>query len=182
MERRTFLASSGLLAAGSAAAVGTGAFTSVTANRSVNVSVANEDQAYLAISPTTDDNGTFANDDSSNSNRIEVDINDAGGVQDPGDGVGLDSVYTFDKVFKIENQGTQPITVSINQLSGSDFNPSESELTVQFYPGTSSGTPLHNNSITLGTGSSRKIGLKVDVDDPSIDDFDADATVSANST
>lgn len=186
MNRRQLLAGLGAAAAGGGAALGTGAFTSVEADRSVNVSVADEDQAYLAIDKAQTqggndtENATFVS--QNKKNEISIDINDANGVEDPGQGVGLDSVYEFDKVFTIENQGTQEIEVSIEKLAGSDFNPNTSELTVEFYPGTTPGNPLHNNAYTLGTGVSVDIGLKVDTDDPSINDFSADATVSADAT
>lgn len=180
MKRRSFLVGVGSLAAGSAAAVGTGAFTSASAERSVSVSVANEDEAYLALSPTQGENATFVNQDSSANNEISIDINDASGTDEDGDGVGLDSTYEFDNVFQVENQGTQEVEITISELSGTDFDPDASGLTVQFYPGSNSGSPLHSSPVTVGTGSSQTIGLKVETEEPNIDDFDADATVSAN--
>jgi hypothetical protein len=181
MKRRQLLAGLGATVAGGTA-LGTGAFTTAQADRSVSVSVANEDQAYLSLSPTQGENATFVTQDSSANNEIAIDINDATGTQDDGDGVGLDSTYEFDNVFQIENQGTQEITVSIGELSDSDFDPDATGLTLQFYPGTSSGSPLHNSPITLGTGASQTIGLKIETEEPSIDDFSADATVSADAT
>lgn len=183
MKRRSFIIGTGSLAASSAAAVGTGAFTSATADRSVSVNVANEDQAYLALTPTGDPNATFVNQDNSTNNQIGIDINDATGTQDDGDGVGLDSEYEFDNVFEVANQGTQDVEVSIGTLEDTDFDPDASGLTVEFYEGTSSGTSLDPNNgsaVTVSTGNSVNIGLKITTDEPAVDDFDADATVSAN--
>lgn len=185
MKRRQLLAGLGTAIAGGSLALGTGAFTSVEATRSVNVSVANEDTAYLAISPTDDENATFVTQDSSANNELAVDINDATGTQDDGDGVGLDSVYEFDSVFQVQNQGTQEVDVSIGTLSDDDFDPSASGLTVAFYDGEDASTsldPSTGSPVILGTGESADIGLKVETAEPDLKDFDADATVSADST
>lgn len=186
MKRRQLLAGLGAAAAGSAA-IGTGAFTSATANRSVSVSVADENKAYLALSPAGDDdeNSTFVSQDNTANNELSVDINDATGTQDNGDGVGLDSVYTFDSVFQVENQGTQEVDVSIGTLEDEDFDPDASGLTVEFYDGTDSSTSLDSSTgtpVTLGTGTSVDIGMKIETDEPNLDDFDADATVSSTAT
>lgn len=177
------MAGLGTAVAGSSLALGTGAFTSVEANRSVNVSVANEDQAYLALSPTTSENATFVSQDNSANNELSIDINDAAGTEDDGEGVGLNSVYEFDSVFQIQNQGTQEVEVSIDTLSDGDFDPSASGLTVKFYDGTDASTSLdpdNGSSVTLSTGTTAEIGLKVETGEPDIEDFDADATVSAD--
>jgi hypothetical protein len=183
MQRRELLAGLGALAAGGAAAVGTGAFTRTTAARSVSVNVADEDEAYLALDEldgTTYQNATFAS--QKTANLIALDFNDEFGTDDGSDGVGLDSVYEFDNVFQIENQGTQSVDVEITSLSGGDFSPAASGLTVEFYPGSQAGSPLDGNPVTLTTGESRQIGLKIETVDPDINDFSAEATVSANST
>lgn len=184
MNRRQLLAGLGAAAAGGGAALGTGAFTSVEADRSVNVSVADEDQAYLALdklSAASYPNATFVSQNASTG--ISIDINDATGTEDDGDGVGLDSVYEFDNLFQVKNQGTQDVDLSITTLSDSDFDPDASGLSVEFYDGTDSSTSLDpdtGSSVTISTGNSVNIGLKITTDEPSVDDFDADATVSAD--
>lgn len=181
MKRRTFVTCVGSLAAGSAAVVGTGAFTTATANRSVSVNVADEDEAYLALDEVDGpgyENATFAHQNTSE--QISIDINDAYGTVDDGNGVGLDSKYEFDNVFQIENQGTQDVELSIPELSDGDFDPTASGLTVQFYPRTTPSNPLHSTPAVLSTGSSLRIGLKVETNDLDIHDFSADATVSAD--
>lgn len=183
MKRRRLLAGLGTLAAGSAAAVGTGAFTSAEASRTVNVNVASEDEAYLALSPTGGENATFVSQDSSTNNELSIDINDANGVAAGADGVGLDSVYEFDNLFQVENQGTQEVEFEIGTLDdSSDFTPSTSGLTAEFYPGTDSDSPLDSNPVTLGTGDAQTIGLKLDIEEPDVDDFNAEATVNADAT
>jgi methylaspartate ammonia-lyase len=49
-----------MAAAGTSAAVGTGAFTSVSATRGVNVHVAEDADALLAIEPSPGPNGEYA--------------------------------------------------------------------------------------------------------------------------
>ncbi len=181
MNRRRLLAGLGAVAT-SGVALGTGAFTSAEADRSVGVTVADDDQAYLALSPTQAANATFVNQDSGANNELSIDINDATGTADNGDGVGPNSVYEFDEVFRIENQGTQEIEVSISELVDDDFDPTASGLTVQFYPGTDADSPLHDEPITLGTGTAQVIGLRIETGEPTVENFNADATVRAEAT
>lgn len=181
MQRRKLLAGLGTLAVGGAAATGTGAFTSAEADRTVSVNVADEDEAYLALDQLdggTYENATFAN-QGTTVNEISIDINDATGVDGGGSGVGLDSIYEFDNVFQVENQGTQEVEFDIETLVDPD---GASGLTVSFYPGTSSNSPLDSNPVTLGIGGSQRIGVKVETEDPSTGDFTADATVNADAT
>ena len=182
MKRRQLLAGLGALAAGGTAAVGTGAFTSVEASRTVTVTVEDDAAAYLSLASFKageSENYGFVTQQGAG---IAIDINDVSGVQDPANGVGLDSVYEFDKLFEVENQGTQEIQFEIETLEDDDFTPSTSGLTVEFYPGSDASSPLDSNPITLGTGEAQNIGLRVETQDHDIGNFSADATVSANST
>lgn len=179
MQRRKLLTGLGMLAAGGAATVGTGAFTSAEASRSVTVTVEGDADAYLSLdASTSSENSGFT---TQSVDGIGIDINDVTGVTDPADGVGLDSVYELDKLFQVENQGTQEIEFEIETLSGDDFGVGEDELTVEFYTGSDADDPL-GDPVTLGTGDSEDIGVKVDINDPGIDDFSAEATVSADAT
>jgi len=51
MERRKFVIGLGSLVAGGAAATGTGAFTAATMSRDANITVANDNDAYLRLAP-----------------------------------------------------------------------------------------------------------------------------------
>lgn len=179
MQRRDLLAGLGALAAGGAAAVGTGAFTSTEASRSVNVTVGEDADAYLSLDSFGDDGSENYGFVSQQGAGISIDINDVSGVHGPANGVGLDSVYEFDKLFKVENQGTQEIEFEIGTLSDDDFASSVTGLTVEFYPGSDASSPLDSTPITLGTGESQNIGIRVDTGGQKLDDFSADATVSA---
>jgi hypothetical protein len=113
MERRKFVVGLGALASGSAAAVGTGAFTSVEANRTVNVNVADDTNAYVGLRATSDPNGQFASGSGSDEMIVDFDDSDNGGS-----GVNPDAETVFEEVFQIENQGTQNVEVDLSS-SGS---------------------------------------------------------------
>ena len=182
MQRRELLTGLGMLAAGGAAAVGTGAFTSAEASRSVNVTVEEDADAYLSLDSFDAGESKNYGFVSQQGAGISIDINDVSGVHDPANGVGLDSVYELDNLFQVENQGTQEIEFEIETLSDGDFTPSVTGLTVEFYPGSDASSPLDSTPITLGAGNSQNIGIRVDTDDPDLNDFSADATVSADAT
>ncbi|QWC18721.1 hypothetical protein [Halorubrum sp. 2020YC2] len=192
MNRRQLLAGLGAAAAGGGAALGTGAFTSVEADRSVNVSVADEDQAYLAISPASSANSNFAFQDTSSGgkNQLSLDFNAVNGVT--GQGVGNSSDYSFDGVFVVENQGTQDLDIYIEQLSAGDFedgpgtgNSPNGTLDVEFYPGSSSDSPLtasdaaSSNSVSVSLGSSQLIGVNIDIGNVDVKSWEADVTIEA---
>ena len=112
MKRRNFIAGLGALSAGSAAAVGTGAFSSVEADRDINVEIAGDAEAYLAF----ESSGEYATVD--NDGVLELDFGD---LDDLGDGVGEDSTYFFgspqtedekDRVFEVRNQGTGEVELT----------------------------------------------------------------------
>ncbi|UWG46457.1 DUF1102 family protein [Halanaeroarchaeum sp. HSR-CO] len=105
MQRRKFLATVGSLAAGSAAAIGTGAFTTASADRSVTVEVENDLNSKIALVPGGH-SGIEINDDG----ELEIDL------MAPGDnGVNINSTYTWgdpddpaaDHAFKIVNNDGQ---------------------------------------------------------------------------
>ena len=105
MERRKFVVGLGSLAAGGAAAMGTGAFASVEATRSVNVKVAGDEKAYLGLiekSPYAQNNGK----------QLALNFDDNGYE---GKGVNADAVTTFDGVFQMENKGPNDLDITIDK-------------------------------------------------------------------
>lgn len=132
MERRKFLIGAGSLAAGSAAAMGTGAFTSVEANRTVNVKVAGDANAYLGLSKTTDNSNSDYAEITTNGelqvNLDDIDESDASdsainGSGEGGAGVNSNAITVARHVFKVKNNGNEAVEVD---LSGSgDVNGGE---------------------------------------------------------
>ena len=116
MERRKFVIGLGALTTGTAAAVGSGAFTSVTADRDVEVAVAEDADAFLSLSPSDGANGAFA-EQTGDEETIEFSI--AGGEEDPtgfddapdGEGLNPNATTVIAEIFDIENQGTQEVGV-----------------------------------------------------------------------
>jgi hypothetical protein len=121
MERRKFVVGLGSLAAGSAAAVGTGAFTSVTADRGIDVSVSADNGALLGLGPVPGNsnhpNAAYLSQDGSSS-EIAIDV----------ENVNTDAETWIDSLFQITNNGTQDIWVWFT-LTGNGF-----KTQVYFYP------------------------------------------------
>jgi len=103
MQRRDFVVGMGALASGSAAVLGSGAFSSVTAERSVSVQVRSDSNAYLGISGypdyTEETNGT-----------LEINFDGNGQAS----GINGNATTEFTDVLQITNQGTDDALVWIN--------------------------------------------------------------------
>ena len=111
MERRKFIIGAGALATGSAAAMGTGAFSSAEASRTVDVDTAGDANAFLQIDALSSDNADRFVDMSGTgreSNVLTLTIDD---TAEGGSGVNEQAEMFFDDLFKISNQGTNSIWV-----------------------------------------------------------------------
>jgi hypothetical protein len=119
MRRRNLIVGVGALTVGGAAAFGTEAFTSVEATRTVDVDVAKDANAYLALSPADSNNADnyvdTGSESSSNTNTIEIEFSDSDDTA--GSGVNDEAVTKFDDLFKILNQGSQAANVYITDSS-----------------------------------------------------------------
>ena len=133
MKRRTLLGSAAMTLGG-ASVIGTGAFTSVEAERSISVDVVGDKSAFLQLLPTCksdgdrdgeNNEGGDTNGDSSlrssdfvytkEDGTIAIDltesIDDNGSRKIDGAGITEDSLWRFPNAFKIANQGTQAVAV-----------------------------------------------------------------------
>ena len=186
MNRRKLIVSLGAMAAGTSAAAGTGAFTSVSADRSVNISVADDAYAFLRLNErgggerSEIDGGTL---------EFNIPGDDegeypSGSPTDP-EGLGTDSVYRFggdaahDEVglFAVRNQGTQPVEVYSTQEvtqgvpSVTMYNVNTGDLLTESSP-----------SPQLGVGSGPLVcGLEIDTHNVPIRDevYDIDLIINA---
>ena len=156
MQRRKFVIGMGALASGGAAAIGTGAFTSVSANRDIAVEVADDSSAYLRLEGTGGANSEYVTDDG-NGGTLSIDLSPSNATSAGGEGVNPNAVTEIDNLFDVENQGTQDVTVSIDK---SGDNPGA----VSFE--TDAGSL--EDGIDLGTGESATVGLVVDTTDDKI--------------
>ncbi len=151
MQRRKFLTAMGSLAAGGAAAMGTGAFNFANVERGVGVNIADDSSAFLALnatSPYADGTG----------DKLTIEFDGDSGVD--GSGINKDSDYSFTGVFSIKNQGSQSVGVWIKDNEGDD--------TVQWY-GTSTedasdfSTSIEGpgNAYALGTGETIYVNVTI---------------------
>jgi len=108
MQRRNLLIGMGSLAAGSAATLGTGAFTSVQAERDITISTTNDSGAYLGISPHSGPNGQYA---STSGGTVSLDFTSTGAASDTG--LNDNAKINIENVLNITNNGTQPVYVTV---------------------------------------------------------------------
>ena len=188
MERRKFVVGLGALASGSAAAMGTGAFTSVSADRSVDVNVEDDADAYLALTKATDSGGSnkpnavyFDN----SGDEHAVDFGDSG---NSGLGVNPNADTVAESVFQIENQGTQPVDVSLSAPDTGD------DLSVQ-PPGTISAPSsdginaalaqddddsTSDNAYQIGTGEVIEVDLAINSGGDTTTDLSGELRIAAD--
>lgn len=159
MNRRKFVVGVGALATGGAAAIGTGAFDSAEAERSVSAELADDADAYLALESTSSHSET----DSDGRLKI-IDVNGLSG--DGGHGVGGNSEYQFDGVFRVTNQGDETVHFYVEELDA--FTDGNDELEdVYVYEDGARDTPLDGDAgaLELGPGDAGSIGVYVETGD-----------------
>ncbi|MGQ3328880.1 hypothetical protein [Halorubrum sp. FL23] len=108
-NRRKFIAGLGALATGSAAAVGTGAFTSVQAERDLKVETAGDANALLGISPYDGPNGQYANVQADST--VDIDFTSNDNATDVG--LNKNANTNIENVLQITNNGTQDVRVNV---------------------------------------------------------------------
>lgn len=167
MNRRKFVIGIGSLAAGSAAVIGTGAFDSVEAERTVTAELADDADAYLALQSSSSHSEVGENG--------QVKIIDINGLSNDGGGVGVGgrSEYHFDGVFDVTNQGTDTVYFYVEGLDA--FVDGNDELAnVYVYENGARGAPLDGsaNALEIGTGVTKSIGVYVETDDVDTDGSD----------
>jgi len=115
MKRRNVITTLGAATAASLSVVGTGAFTSVSADRSTEITVANDTNALLRLSTVPDsDNADYVE-----TQNGQLTVNISGNNDDvPGDGVNADAITALNDLFLVENLGTQTVYVWILESGG----------------------------------------------------------------
>lgn len=172
MRRRRFLAGVGGLTTAGSVALGTGAFTSVEAERSVSVAVAKDYRAFLRMDTIGSEGIDGENTGRSfvNGSEIAFEIpGDEDGENSNAEGVGLDSVYEFHDLFSVSNQGTQPV-----ELYSSYDGDNLADLALVNDDGV-----LKDDPPILNVGDSIDVGLYIDTHGSSIDEFDETLTIVA---
>ncbi|WP_336136871.1 hypothetical protein [Natronomonas amylolytica] len=172
MKRRRFLAGAGALAGASGLTIGSGAFTSVSAERSVSIAVTDDYGAFLRLKPLTDagiDSDPTGR-SSTPGDKVRFDIPGVyGGENQEAEGVAPDSVYEFHDLLRIKNQGTQEVTVQSEYHGGA-----LEELALVTDEGRLSEDPP-----SLQVGDSIDVGLYIDTHGSDTGDYDETLTIVA---
>lgn len=188
MKRRTLIAAFGGLTASSVFAVGSGAFTSVEAARTVTVKTADDNDALLALSELGEGSGRIGG--RSNKGGDTVSFSFPGvdrRLSDPELGLGVDSVYEFTQdsgesdtaaptqgLARITNQGTQPAEVySTHEV--------DHGIEVELFDATDPDrTALRQAPAELTVGDHVDIGVRIRTLDADVGEFQETLTLVAD--
>lgn len=176
MDRRKFLIGMGSLTVGGAAVVGSGAFTSVQANRPIEVSVAEDASAYLNINPASSPNGAYAE---ITGDTIEINLNDDADVD--GSGLNAEADTTIEDIVAVTNEGTQGVGLSVDVAFDSSIgNNSEFSVLANGSPGDGGGlsSDLEEEWVDLDVGETVYLGAEITT--TSVADLEGDVTIKAD--
>lgn len=189
MKRRTAILGLGTFVATAGAAMGTGAFTSVEADREFDVDVRNDDAAYLALRPV-DADGDVVDDltegdtdrvpETSEQNRpFSLLDEETGRIDIAVTALNANAVTEIPNVFQIDNQGRNPVDVytDVSYEGDGAGNPEVVEVS------TANGDALDDeaNPVTLGDGNSLVVDFTFDTSGIGPDDEIAD-TITIHGT
>lgn len=177
MRRRKFLLGTAAVSVGGGALLGSGAFTSVESQRTVNAEVVQDPDAYLGMDKCTDDTGSetpnssFASLDEDGHLQVLLSPdNPTVGSSPLGDGLNSDSDSRFDRVFQLCNQGKEDTCVYIEddpawpEVDAGEDVPGEAvgERRVDFYLEDNRNASVvgEDNAIALPLGECRCIGVR----------------------
>ena len=160
MERRKFVIGLGSLAAGGAAATGTGAFSSVTADRDLEVDLETDENAYLRLTPGQE-NGEYVQTTGGTSPNGVLMIEMNGQSAQPGSGINAKAVSTFDDLFRIQNQADDKKEVWIT-ADYSDLPTGMSASDISFYDSSNGNIEGPNNTVELTVGQALHVGIEFD--------------------
>lgn len=145
----------------------TGAFTTVSAERTAEVSVAGDGAALLQLSPTDGPNGQYAGYDG---NVFQIDFSAVGDVND-------EAETDVQEVFTITNQGTQNVTITIADSDTDGGTTTDGIDAVTFYSLADHGAEAANGDLEDGTfelGTGETVNVSVYVDTVGFNEDDGD--------
>jgi hypothetical protein len=146
----------GIAGGGTAFVTGSGAFTTVEADRDVSVAVAGDANAFLALRG----NGENSEYVTTTDGQLGLDLTSNNATGAGGQGVNANAITVLEDVIKVQNQGTQKVEVEATPLSFIETS-GGSTLTLLLVPNT--GFP----SVTIGTGQTETYSVIVDDSTPS---------------
>jgi hypothetical protein len=127
MQRRKFMVGLGSLAAGGAAAMGTGAFAVTRVNRDITVSTTADDSAYLGLVPDSE----YA---TLSGSKLALNFNE----------LNKDADTSFRNVFYIKNNGTNSIRVQLTDGTNAIDFANDSPMMVSYSDTRDDGTAYSN--------------------------------------
>ena len=165
-----------------------GAFTTVTAERTAEVNAAGDANALLGIQPSDTPNGEVYADNGSSGDapegEVEISLNgDFGDNTDVGSGVNNDATTEINRVINITHQGGQDEEIYV-QIERSGTNSG----IVSFYEGTTDDTNItsgSDNAMDLNPGESAFVSIKVNTSETSVGESEEiidDITIVAESS
>ena len=128
--------------------VSTGAFTSITAERTAEIYVADDATALLTLAPAAGANGAYA--DYNDAGALYLNFEDVAAA-----GVNVDAWTDIDNIFTITNNGTQTVYVSL-EWNGSNAG------NVMFDYSTTTTMASMKGSIELDVGETAIISMWID--------------------
>jgi hypothetical protein len=157
MKRRKLLLGIGTVA-GTSGVVGSGAFTSVEADRTAAVAVAGDQDAFLELEPCDSPNGEYVQ---MSGGLLTLDLSDDNPTTGGGTGVNPNATTVFDDVFEVRNSGTQPVGVWLDLNATPKTTPDGPAI--EFYLHDDQGTPVEgqSNARCLSVGESICVGFVV---------------------
>lgn len=183
MKRRQFVLGLGAVTASGATLLGSGAFTSVSADRTISVETAQDSEAFLELNALGEPERSLAGDtvEFEFPSLAEQEVDDVN-PQNP-QGLGRDSVYRFasdvdgsNGLLKITNNGTQSVDVFAEQQQTSGNVPEVDIFDVETGDLLTSGSPG-----TLDVGKEElKIGFRIDTTGVDTREHDIDLTIVAD--
>ena len=108
-NRRSVLIGLGGLVAGGGALIGTGAFDTVEAERTVSVETSGDASALLGLAPADGNYGTGVVQTDTGDDTGLIQINIDGNSNGGGNGLNQDAITSFNNLVTVTNQGTQDV-------------------------------------------------------------------------
>jgi hypothetical protein len=187
----------GGLVAGGGALIGTGAFTTVEAERTVNISTAGDGSAFLGLEPARA-GGNFV--DNSTDNTIAINLDGTDSNNGNASGLNENARTRFERLVDITNNGTQDITTiefEIAETALGDDASKDHEEAFKIATGEDTLNPKDGSPVDLFDDSSDvngpltpgnvvTFGVEIDLLDPDISAIDSNAefdlTIRAETT
>ena len=182
-NRRNVLIGLGGLVAAGGAALGTGAFTTVTAERTVTVQTTGDANAFLSIQGADRPNNSSSTPSNSTENEyvrvtdgtVQINLDGSNTGEDSeisSDGLNQNAVTTFRNLLQITNNGTQDVsslnlTMDVAEITDGPSS-SDVEAAFKFIRGSAtseidSGSDILDNGESLSPGQSVTFGFVVDL-------------------